>query len=443
MRNRIFKFLAVIGILLTMTGIAVATNIPLQTGPVDPSGIRGVLNTLINQINGYLSGTSAFTAIELSGNTSGNSTLVAPATGGGTTTLPAGTGTLAYTSGGSFTGATLVGPTTVTGTYITDVIPPTPDGRLSLSSTVSVPTSDQTSAATIYYLPYNGNSLPVFNGTNWQIMNIGASGISFGLGATNMPTSQVYDVYAVNVSGTPTLCSMYWGGNTARSATVGGKSGAANATITQLNGIWVNAAAIATANCYGGASGTTSVTIPINQGTLLGSYYTSGSATTQVVCNPSAASGGTAIGVYLSNVYNQVRLNCSESDTATAVTNATQTYAKLGANDTIQWIDSLGQVSIGIDQHVVGATATAGDLAAAGVACTGTGTTAPTVFSAGGGTTATLADNYTTLSTYQNFYPSLGLSATCFQEIVSQTAAVTATFMPVTKGQDLSIALSY
>jgi len=143
------KFIATLLIALIISGAALATTIPLQTGPVDPSGWRGVFNSLINSLNGYFTGGTAFSALELSGSTSGNSTLQAPATGGGTTTLPSGTGTLAYAAGGTFTnptlsGATLSGTTAITGPVTTQgqVFSTTPSANpLMLMTAQNVPTA--------------------------------------------------------------------------------------------------------------------------------------------------------------------------------------------------------------------------------------------------------------------------------------------------------------
>ena len=79
-------------------------------------------------------------------------------------------------------------------------------------------------------------------------------------------------------AGTPTLCSMYWGGNTSRSSSAAGKSGTGDARIVQLNGVWVNKTALAATDCFGRAAGTTGVAAGANQATLLGSYYTSARA---------------------------------------------------------------------------------------------------------------------------------------------------------------------
>lgn len=344
---------------------------------------------------------------------------------------------------GNFTSLTTSGVANLANLQLnSNEAPLTPGGRVSLSSTLPVPTADIAAATTIYYLPYANELVPIYNGSHWSELDVTSSGINQGIASTNQPTTQVYDLYAVNVGGTPTLCSMYWGGNTSRSSSAGGKTGTADARVTQLNGIWVNRTAIATGNCYGGAAGVTAVAIAQNQGTLVGTYYTSAGGQTQVVCNPTPASGGAAVGVFVSNAYNRVPLTCSNSDTATAQTSVSATWAKLGANDTAQFVDGLQQSGYSYDAHVVAGGSTTGVDAQFGVACAGTGTTAPTVLGGAYGATATLANNYNTISVHQGFYPTLGLSATCFAEKQSPSTT-SVTYMPVSTDENFSISLSY
>ena len=174
----------------------------------------------------------------------------------------------------------------------------------------------------------------------------------------------------------------------------------------------------------------------------MGSYYTSANGQTQVVCNPAAASGGAAIGVYLSNAYNRIPISCSDSDTATAQTSVSASWAVLGAGDNAQFVDSLQQVPYSYEAFVVAGGSTTGVAAAFGVACAGTGTTAPTVFGVNDGPTATLADNYSTISVKQGFYPILGLSNKCFAEKQSPSTT-SVTYMPTTTEEGLTINLAY
>src|SRR5262249_30593766 len=59
------------------------------------------------------------------------------------------------------------------------VVPP-PQGRLTLVTNVPVMTSDQIGAGTIYYTPYNGLLVPIFNGTTMVPTSI-VSQLSIGL----------------------------------------------------------------------------------------------------------------------------------------------------------------------------------------------------------------------------------------------------------------------
>lgn len=318
-------------------------------------------------------------------------------------------------------------------------VPLTPGGRLSVSRTAAVPTSDLTAQTTVYYVPYVSSLVPIYTGTHWKEYGFNAV-LAFSLGATNMPASEVFDVYAVNVGNVPTLCSMYWGSNTSRSATVGGKTGSANATVTQLNGIWVNAAAIATANCFGGAAGTTSVTIAQNQGTLLGSYYTTGSGSTGVAFKPTAAAGGTNNIIGISNAYNRVYQSAISRESATGVQAASTTFTSWGASvNRVSWVDTLQLSPVTSHVSTVGGNGTAGDCAAVGTVLDAT-TGTPGVVGQGC-SNGTIAQAYTTLAPTETYYPQLG-----FHFLNTQIAALiggTATFTPVAGQNGLTVDLQW
>lgn len=318
--------------------------------------------------------------------------------------------------------------------------PQYPGGRLSLTSSLPVMIADVTGtqAETIYYLPYSSQMLPLWNGTHWQEYNINAAGLSMTLSSTNNPANEVFDVYAVLSGTVPTLCSMYWGGNNSRSTTIGGKSGGANASVTQLNGLWVNNAAIATSNCYNNA---TPVTIAQNQGLMLGSFASVLSGQSAWVCKPTSASGGAPVIAGLSNSYNRIPVACSNLDSATSQTSASSSWAGLGALDTIQWLDSLQQVSIEFDAHVVAGNGTAaGDCGSFGFSVSTLSSTTPNEFATTCAPTATLGDNYSTLSSHEGFYPALGLNEAWAQK---QSATGTTTYMPTAHQEDFTINFAY
>lgn len=70
-----------------------------------------------------------------------------------------------------------------------------PQGRLTLVTGVPVLTSDQTAKTHVYYTPYAGASVPVFDGSNWALWVLG-SDLDMALDTTNQPIEQVFDLYA-------------------------------------------------------------------------------------------------------------------------------------------------------------------------------------------------------------------------------------------------------
>ncbi|HVR55671.1 MAG TPA: hypothetical protein VMT72_02440 [Pseudolabrys sp.] len=225
-------------------------------------------------------------------------------------------------------------------------MPVDPAGRLTLSSTAAVMTADAINATTIYYLPYVGQNVPVYDGTQWSEQDISSSGVSLALNTANMPSAEVFDVYASMQSGSLTLCSLYWGGNTSRSSTAGGKSGSQDARIIQLNGLWVNQTAISASNCY---NNTTAYTIAQNQGTYLGTFYTTAAGQTGIQCNAASASGGPTGGGYIDlfNTYNRVPIACAERDSVQyTYTTAAYRQAHGSTGNQINFVDGLQQTPI-------------------------------------------------------------------------------------------------
>jgi len=83
-------------------------------------------------------------------------------------------------------------------------------GRLTLSSGVPVTTSD-VSSTTIYYTPYNGNMISLYDGASWSSFAFTERSLALsGLSTIN------YDVFIYNNSGTLTLELAAWSSSTAR-----------------------------------------------------------------------------------------------------------------------------------------------------------------------------------------------------------------------------------
>jgi hypothetical protein len=87
------------------------------------------------------------------------------------------------------------------------------EGRLTTESGVPVSTSDRTAQSTIYFTPYNGNRIRLYDGTRWRLYVF--SEISLAL--TALVSSGIYDVFVYDNAGALTLeLSAVWLSNTTR-----------------------------------------------------------------------------------------------------------------------------------------------------------------------------------------------------------------------------------
>lgn len=85
-------------------------------------------------------------------------------------------------------------------------------GRLTLESGVPISTSDQTSKTTIYYTPYNGDRISIYDGTNWGVYTFTERSLALG----TLTSGKNYDVFIYNNAGTLTLEALAWSTDTAR-----------------------------------------------------------------------------------------------------------------------------------------------------------------------------------------------------------------------------------
>ena len=85
------------------------------------------------------------------------------------------------------------------------------DGRLTTESGVPISTSDRTDQATLYWTPFNGNRVALYNGTTWDVLVFAE--LSHGVEATS---GKPYDVFLYNNSGVVALETLVWSTATAR-----------------------------------------------------------------------------------------------------------------------------------------------------------------------------------------------------------------------------------
>lgn len=84
------------------------------------------------------------------------------------------------------------------------------EGRLTLTSGTPVTTSDVTAAETIYFTPYKGNKISLYNGTDWK-------NFTFSELSLDVPdVTGMHDVFAYDNSGTVALEALVWTNTTTR-----------------------------------------------------------------------------------------------------------------------------------------------------------------------------------------------------------------------------------
>jgi hypothetical protein len=86
-------------------------------------------------------------------------------------------------------------------------------GRLTLSSTQ--PVADVTTSSTLYWLPYQGCRVALYDGTRWNVWTVPSAGVSLALSGLAMGSP--YDVFLSQSGGTLSLGLVQWSGIGTRS----------------------------------------------------------------------------------------------------------------------------------------------------------------------------------------------------------------------------------
>lgn len=218
----------------------------------------------------------------------------------------------------------------------TDDICSRPLGRLSFT-TSPVSVSDVSSASTLYYVQDVGNTVPVWNGTSYDLISFTSASLSFsatsGHSQYHAPNKN-FDVYAFKSGNSLGLgTGPAWATDVSR--------GASNA-ITRRNGLWVNQNSLQLRT--GSASGNVA-SVPAERATLLGTVRigsVAGQSHWQI--NPTRAIGGTNNKLFLSNIYNlrAISAKCRFQEAFWTIPAGTGTRASNGsAGSAIHFIQSV------------------------------------------------------------------------------------------------------
>lgn len=233
---------------------------------------------------------------------------------------------------------------------------PSPQGRLSLLTGSPVMASSQSAKTTIYYTPYMGTTIPIYNGTSMVPTTFSELSIAT-TDTANSPAaigaSKVNDWFVWNDAGTLRLVhGPDWTSDTARSA---------GTQIVRVNGIYLNNADITNG--------------PIaKRGTYVGTTRSNASSQLNWTFG-SAASGGGAANLAVWNMFNRVDVATLVADTAATwtYTSATVRTSDNSVNNRISFVSGLAEegINISFTQRLLIATAS-GATASIGFGLNGT-----------------------------------------------------------------------
>ena len=122
------------------------------------------------------------------------------------------------------------------------------DGRLTLTTGVPVTTADVTGATTVYFTPYKGSRIALYDGSStWTEITFSEVSIALGTVTANKP----YDVFGYNNGGTLVLEILVWTNDTTRATAmtlVNGVRCKTGATTRRLLGTLYTTSTTATAD---------------------------------------------------------------------------------------------------------------------------------------------------------------------------------------------------
>lgn len=294
--------------------------------------------------------------------------------------------------------------------YLSPPWVPSPQGRLTLTTAVPVQLSDVAGATSVYYTPYVGNQIPIWNGITFTPTVF--SELTLALSNPNHAINSNYDVYIAFNAGVLTVCTgPAWTSDTGRGA------GAGTTQLSRVLGLWTNTVSMTARN------GATTFTVAAGFGTYVGTIRTIGSAgQTSWVANPAAAAGGGNCLLYQWNAFNRVPMSAASLDSTNTWAYSTTTW-RSADNNAANRISAV----FGLNEEAVTVTYNSFMALSGSTAATGVGldvTNAYTGTPASGASASTPAGSSSQVAWYIGV-PGLGLH---FFQAVENAIAGTTTF---------------
>jgi len=271
---------------------------------------------------------------------------------------------------------------------------PSPQGRLTVTSGVPVISTDSPDKASVFYMPYTGNLIPIYNGTSFIPTTFAELTLTLVAGHAS---GNIYDVYVWSESGVVTIgTSPVWSTITAGSGARG--TGASTAELARVQGMLVNANAMTMTNS------TNTFSVGANLGTYVGTILMS--ANGQVSCD-TAFGQSKEWGVW--NAYNRKPIVILIGDATATWAYATGTIrqSRATAGNALIVLTGLAEEWVDLDFRQKFVSSNAATTAAIGI-----GVNSTTAFSgqAGGGGSTPGGSHGVLLSARHMLPPGLGLN---------------------------------
>jgi hypothetical protein len=211
-----------------------------------------------------------------------------------------------------------------------------PQGRLTLTTATPVMTATTSAQTTVYYTPYAGSFVPIYDGTNFQMTSF-AEVSQLTTDTTKSPAavaaSSVYDIFCWIDTGPTNRCTRgpAWTNATTRSA---------GTALVRQNGIWLNNASIT--NGPAASRGTYVGTIASNAGSTIDYIF------------GAAASGGVPAVLNVWNAYNRVTVGTTVFDNGVGYnyTTGVVRQARASAGNQISFVLGLQEDSLQVSQAI-------------------------------------------------------------------------------------------
>ena len=243
-------------------------------------------------------------------------------------------------------------------------------GRLTLTTVVPVLTASVTGATTVYYTPYLHRYVPIYDGTNMLMSDVGAELSQTTADSTKSPAavaaSSNYDVFVWNDSGTYRATrGPAWTSGTARG------TGAGTTELQYVIGVLLNKVAITN----GPAA---------NRGTYVGTIGSNASSTIDFIFGAVAASGTAGV-LNVWNMYNRVSVSSNTGDSTDSWTYTTATWRSANNSNTMRcsFVLGLNEDTISASYGVHSANSTSAVFRACGIGLDSTSAIATGSYAAG------------------------------------------------------------